>query len=254
MYDREYGALGRVGIVTPQANPTVEPEISLLLPPRVSMVVARCVSRGEPRERLREYFQRLDETLARFDTMPLDVVGFACTGSTYLLGRDAEQATLAALEERFGYPVVSAAQSIEAALEELGAKRIALACPYPEWLLEAAQTYWSQRGYEIVAGGSVQPRSGDTRSIYALSGPQAATSIRALFAGVEADAYVVTGTGMPGLRLLAELATEHGRPALNSNLCLAWNCLRRAGIPLDGRAPTADFPLIGGWTDGIDEL
>ena len=254
MHDRDYGALGRVAIVTPQANPTVEPEIGLLLPARVSMVVARCVSRGDPPQRLREYFERLGETLERFDTMPLDVAGFACTGSTYLVGHDSERRALDALSERRGYPVLSAAQAIDAALQELGARRIALACPYPEWLLDAAQRYWSGRGYEVASGGSVQPGSGDTRSIYALGAARAGEAIRAQFAPVEADVYLVTGTGMPGLRLIAQLAAERGRPALNSNLCLAWYCLRRAGIPLNERAAGDGFPLLGGWVDDLDRL
>lgn len=254
MYARDYGAQGRIGIVTPQANPTVEPEIGLLLPARVAMVVARCVSRGDPPARLREYFDGLGETLERFDTMPLDVVGFACTGSSYLVGHDVEQRALAALSERAGYPVVSAAQAIDAALQQLGAQRIALACPYPDWLLEAAQGFWAGRGYEIASGDSVQAASGDTRSIYALSGAQAGELIRRQFREVEADAYLVTGTGLPGLRLIADLGAEHGRPALNSNLALAWYCLQRAGIALGDRQPGDGDTLLGGWIDDLDTL
>jgi maleate isomerase len=253
-YDRDYGALGRIGIIAPQSNPTVEPEIGLLLPARVSMVVARSVSSGEPRQRLQEYFEQLDGTLQRFDTMPLDAVGFACTGSSYLVGHDAEQRALEGLESRFGYPVVSAAQALDAALKHLGAKRIALACPYPEWLLEAARRFWTERGYEIVTGGSVQPQSGDTRSIYALQGAAAGGVIRSMFEGVEADVFLITGTGMPSLRLVSELTEERHRPVLNSNLCLAWHCLQRAGIAANERGPSKDFPLLGGWKAAVDRL
>ena len=51
MNQREYGRRGRIGLVTPQANPTAEPEISLLLPDGVSLLSARCTSRGEPEQR-----------------------------------------------------------------------------------------------------------------------------------------------------------------------------------------------------------
>lgn len=253
-YDRDYGALGRIGIVTPQANPTVEPEIGLLLPAKVSMVVARCTSRGEPEQRLREYFERLGDTLLRFDTMPLDAVGFACTGSSYLLGEQAEERTLAALSEQFGYPVISAAQAIDAALRFLGAKRIALACPYPTWLLNAAHDYWSERGYEIADGSSVQPDAGDTRAIYALQGDEAGVAIRRMFDGVEADVLLITGTGMPSLRLVAELSAEQSVPVLSSNMCLAWECLRRADISFNERSPGKPFPLLDGWQAGLDSL
>lgn len=253
-HDRDYGALGRIGIVTPQANPTVEPELGVLLPARVSMVVARSVSRGEPQQRLREYFEQLGATLERFETMPLDAVGFACTGSSYLAGYDTEQRALETLEDRVGYPVISAAQAIDAALQHLGAKRLALACPYPDWLLDAARGFWTQRGYELVTGGSVQPRSGDTRSIYALKGFEAGNVVREMFRGVEADVLLITGTGMPSLRLVSELTDEQQRPVLSSNLCLAWECLRRAGITANERASSERFPLLSGWREALDRL
>ena len=254
MHDRDYGALGRIGIVTPQANPTVEPEIGLLLPNRVSMVVARCVSSGEPRQRFLDYFQQLGDTLARFDTMPLDAAGFACTASTYLVGHDAERRAVDALRERLGYPVVTAAAAIEAALRRIGATRVAIACPYPTWLLDLAYDYWRGRGFEILARSSVQPETKDTRSIYALRAGPAGAAIREAFAGVDADAWLITGTGMPGLRLLAELTETTGKPALNSNLCLAWRCLEEAGSPLNERAPGPGYPLLGGWAERIPSL
>ena len=106
---REYGSRGRVGIVTPQSNPTVEPEISLLLPDGVSMLTTRCTSRGEPRQRVLDYFNELSDTLRSFDGMALDSLGFACTASSYLLAEGEEATARDRLEQQFGYPVVTAA-------------------------------------------------------------------------------------------------------------------------------------------------
>ena len=55
----EYGSSGRAGVVTPQSNPSAEPEIRLLLPSRVAMNAVRCVSGGEPRQRLEDYIENL---------------------------------------------------------------------------------------------------------------------------------------------------------------------------------------------------
>ena len=75
-----------------------------------------------------------------------------------------------------------------------------------------------------------------------------------VFDGVRADAFVVTGTGMPGLRAVCDLQEATARPAMNSNLCLAWACLEAAGVPLNERSPTPGFPLLGGWKEGITAL
>lgn len=253
-YDREYGALGRIGVVTPQANPTVEPEVALLLPARVSMAVARCTSSGDSQQRLRDYLEQLGETLGQFDTLGLDAVGFACTGSSYLVDHDVERQLMQSLEERFGYPIISAAAAIDAALKTIGAQRIALACPYPQWLHEAAHQFWSGQGYDIVSTGSAQAAMGDTRSIYALHGDAAASAIGDIFRDVEADALVITGTGMPSLRLVAQLSEEHTVPVLSSNLCLVWQCLQRAGISAGEHAPAGPYPLLGGWGTNLSSL
>src|SRR5262245_28225651 len=123
----EYGQV--LGIVTPQANTTVEPEMHVLLGDavRYSVITARLTSAlADSRARLIDYLDRLEATLAQFDVAPLAAAGFACTGSSYLVGRADEEERLAAASRAAGCPVLSAAQAILAALASLGAKRIAL--------------------------------------------------------------------------------------------------------------------------------
>jgi maleate isomerase len=254
MHERDYGRLARIGILTPQSNPTVEPELGLLLPPGVSMHVARCTSRGTPRQRFHDYFEQLDQTLERYDGLRLDAAGFACTASSYLIDNAHEQRRCEQLRQRFGYPVVTAAASIEDALRHLGAHRILLACPYPDWLLYEAEAHWARRGFDIAVAVSVQPEMQDTRAIYRIRHEEIAARVRSALAGIKADAIVITGTGMPGLRLTCELQDAAGLPAVNSNLCLAWACLRAAGADPGPRAPDPGFPLLGGWREGLASL
>ncbi len=137
------------------------------------MLTSRCTSRGEPRQRFIDYFEGLEGTLERFDTMKLDAVGFACTASTYLLGREKEKRYCQELQAKFGYPIVTAAAALENALLHLGAERIALACPYPQWLFEIAVEHWQQRGFQVIAATSAQPQMDDTRAIYEVRAEEA---------------------------------------------------------------------------------
>ncbi|RYG26620.1 MAG: hypothetical protein EON93_21310, partial [Burkholderiales bacterium] len=82
----DYGRAGRIGIGTPQANPTVETEFSILIPPRAALSVTRLTSAAPaPADRLRDYLLRLEDSLAAFDTLKMDAFGFACTASSYLV-------------------------------------------------------------------------------------------------------------------------------------------------------------------------
>jgi maleate isomerase len=251
---RDYGRQARIGLVTPQANPTAEPEFGLLMPGGVTMLTARCTSQGEAEQRFRDYFEQLDHTLAAFDTLQLDAIGFACTASSYLIDPGAEKERVRVLAAERGCPVITAAFAIEKALRFLGAKTIALACPYPAWLFERAVRYWRERGFAIAHALSLSPDMGDTRAIYEVSGEQAAADLCEQMAAVEADAFVITGTGMPGLRPVVELQLATERPAMNSNLCLAWACLEAAGAPPGDRAPEPAYPLLGGWAQGLARL
>lgn len=219
----EYGRA--FGICTPQANTTVEPEMQLLL--EGSVLAARLASPiADSRARLIDYFDRLAETVARFDVAPLGACGFACTGSAYLVGQADEERRIAAASERAGYPVISAAAAIRAALGELGAKRIALLSPYPKWLSEAGQAYWRDAGFTLAAVAGLPADLLDTRGIYKLT----TARVGEVLAGLDtrgADAVLMSGTGMPTLRTMA--ATPAGVPMLSSNLCLAWAMTAAAG-------------------------
>lgn len=234
----EYGSRGVLGIGTPQANPTVEQELWLLRPDGVSLACARLVSRDDdPKTRLTEYIQNLAETLERFDQLALDAFGFACTGSSYLLGHSAEHLHLDGLAQRFGYPVISAAAAIEAALRESGARRIAFIAPYPEWLGALGKKYWAARGFEVVSIGLAKLPGTDTRRIYELDSHAATAQLEALD-GDAVDTVVFSGTGMPSLRAILR-ARDAGVSAVSSNLCLAWALARTIGVTDKASPPMA---------------
>lgn len=233
----EYATNGLLGIGTPQANPTVEAEFCALRPAGVGLVAARlvCLHRN-PERRLRSYLDDLDRTLARYDSLRLDAFGFACTGSTYLCGYDAERELVARLEDRFGYPVITAAAAIEARLKALGASAIALIAPYPDWLLNPGIDFWTARGFRVPVVGHARLPGADLHQIYELGSHQALDVMRSLdLDGV--DAVLFSGTGMPSLRAILAAQPETGLPVISSNLALAGCLFDHIG--LDGNAATA---------------
>ncbi len=245
--NRDYGRLARFGVATPQANPTVEPELQRLLPPGSSLLATRLTSGGEPRQRFLNYWLQLPQSIASFDTLTLDAFGYACTASNYLIEREQQCDALAEIQQRCPYPICTAADAIEAALKHLRAQRIALACPYPAWLLDAAVTYWRGCGFDIVQADSLQPDTRDTRSIYRLTSEEAGQFLESIWRDTEADAYVITGTGMPSLRVIADLQPQLPGPVLSSNLCLAWQLLQVSETALGRHAPDNTYPLLAGW-------
>ena len=228
----EYGERGVVGVLMPPANPTVEPELSVLLGPDMAMLAARLVSRfSGDRDRPVDYLESLDATLEAFGNAPLQVVGFGITSSTYLVGCAREAEILERIRALCGYPVVTAARAVESALQALGARKLALLSPYPKWMTEAGVAHWRGRGFQVTQVLQLGELRADTSGIYALgSGAaiEAAAQVR------DADVILITGTGMPSLAALDRLNAPGRVPVISSNLCLAWSMeatLRGSSFP-----------------------
>jgi maleate isomerase len=186
-----------------------------------------------------DYLERLPQTLHQYDTLRLDAVAFACTGSSYLLGAAEEARLLAAATATIGAPVETATGAIREALARAGARRIVLVSPYPAWLQAAAVAYWEAAGLAVLRTVSIATGDADTRGIYELGSADAAAALATLDMD-GAEAVLLSGTGLPTLAVLR----SHGsrRPLLlSSNLCLAWRL--QAHLP-DAALPATPQGLL----------
>ena len=112
----EYAPRGLVGLLTPQANTTVEPEFGILMPAGFAHLNARLVSPAATIEqRLVEYFDVAAATARQFGNAPVGALALACTGASYLAGREREAALLETLAGEFGVPAFTAASLVLAA-------------------------------------------------------------------------------------------------------------------------------------------
>ena len=228
----EYAPRGVIGMLTPQANTTVEPECQILLPSGFGLVTARMVSaKPSMEERLVDYFDTLGTTLAQFADAPLRAVGVACTGSSYLSGREREDAIFQDHSQRRGIHVTCSALAVVDALHALGATRIGLVSPYSESLLKNSIAYWQSRGFavdavaRVVATAADHARSGSAHPIYALGSDSAMQATETL-RGKPLDAIVLLGTGMPSLQTIVQMPRLDGVPVMSCTLALAWRCAR----------------------------
>ena len=217
-----YAPQGLIGLLTPQANTTVEPEAWALLPSGISLINGRLVSSApDLMQRLRDYFGDLAPTLTQFSNAPLSVLALACTGSSYLMGRQAEQEWVARWSERLGIPVVTAGMAVVQALQQVGAQGLALASPYPTELTQASVAYWQSHGFEVKLVQNVATSSQGFHAIYTTGTGAAAQTVQAL-RGSGADAVLMLGTGMPSLQAICDGGQGRGPPVLSSMLALMW--------------------------------
>ena len=240
----EYGAAGLLGVLTPQANTTLEPELWALLPRGWSLVNARLTSgKATIAERLVDYTTRFSDTAAQFANAPVDVIAAACTGASYLIGAEAEARLVEDIEAERGVPFLTAALASVAALRVMGARRIALLSPYPEDLDAACRAYWEGHGLEIAAVSGPALQQAAFHPIYAMESQAVMDAYRRL-AEADADAVLMLGTGMATLRPILAGRDEGLRPAISCNLALAWAAAQAR------RWDALDAADLDGWRAG----
>lgn len=244
MASSEYGRHGILGMLTPQANTTVEPEFWCLLPPDWSMINARLTSaRGTIEERLVDYTTRFEDTAAQFANAPVSAIAIGCTGASYLIGREAEAGILSRIATARGAPVFTAGTAVVEALVALGAKRIGLVSPYPGTLDAACVPYWESFGFEVAAKAKAEAQADKFHPIYAMPGSGCLAALRTL-EHADCDAIVLLGTGMPTLGPMLAVSDWAGPPAFSCNAALAWASVRAAA----GQA--LDAASLGPWISG----
>lgn len=223
-HEVEYGARGILGLLVPQANTTAEPEVQIMLDPDIALLTGRLTSpQPEMRERLEDFLTNIDQFIESFSNAPLAGLGFLITGSTYNFEHSAEDAYFEQMSQRYGYPIISAGQSIRRAFTALGAKRVGLVSPYPQWLTERSAAYWARTGVELVGIESPQAVGG-FHSIYTLRNDAVLAAAERLLP-LKPDLILLAGAGMPTLAPIMALA-DRGCAAISSNFCMAWQLMQ----------------------------
>jgi maleate isomerase len=225
------GWRARIGFLVPPGNPTVEPEMSELAPPGVSVHFNRMSVTGPAgthagqEERNRSQIASLDDATRLLAMISPQVIVMAHTATSYTLGRQAEAELVRRQEAASGTRFVTAFGSVLQALDCLGVRRVAYATPYDAELTEQGRTHLTLHGLDVVGVARLE----GVRNIYEET-TERAYAVGRLADRPEAEAVFLSGTGMPTLAMLQVLEDDLGKPVISAASAMMWNALRVAGV------------------------
>lgn len=220
-----YAWLAKVGLVLPSTNTVVEPEFHRLAPPGMTFHSARTPLLGTPSQE--GYDKMADGTMqaaALLGTAEVDVVAYACTSGSFMCDRAEINRRMAAAA---GAPVLTTSDGVIAALKAIGAKRVAMATPYVDFVNEGEKAWLEQEGFEVVTwrGMSMGATQAERRAINRVP-PQAAYRFVRDTDVPEADTIFVSCTALPMIDVIAQLEADCGKPVVTSNTATFWQVMQ----------------------------
>jgi len=217
----------KIGYVLLATEQTVQDDVMALRPPGVGIHVARVpIPDSITVESLTAQADHLADAAATL--LPdgsLDVVCYACTSGSLVLGEERVFAELA--RGAPGARTTSIITGVLRALRALGARKVVVATPYLRAINEREATYMEHAGIEVL---DIQGLELERDSDMVRVAPEYIVEFAAALDRPQADALFVSCGALRTLDVVQSLEDRLGKPVVCSNQAMIWDCLRLAGV------------------------
>ena len=218
--------MGRIGLMVPSSNTTVEPEFYRALPSGVTLHTARLyLTRIAPESILRmvEDMENQAKLLASAD---VDVIVLGATAPSFLNGLGYDRELIRKIESATGRKATTTSTALVEAIRHLGAKRVVLGSAYDEkvngiaraFLVASGVEVLDMKGLALVDNLVVGRLSSDTAYDLALEVDHA-----------DADAIVLSCTNWQTMDAIERIERATGKPVISTTQASIWAALRAVG-------------------------
>lgn len=216
--------MAALGLIVLRVDETIEQEFRHFVPADTKLYVTRIQSGDDlTPASIAGMEQRLTEAASLLPAAAgFDVVGYACTSGTALLGAEnVAQRVMDGVPTRW---VTNPFTAAVAQLQDLGVRTIGLVSPY---ILEVAETLNSEfEAHGFVVAHSVTMNEVEEAKVSRIEPQVICNAARACAENGPCDALFLSCTNLRTQDLLGPLSRELGMPVVSSNSALAWHMQR----------------------------
>ena len=217
----------RIGFIIPSSNRMVEPQVQRFMPAGIVPHFTRIGMTNKYKAPLEQLLPRILEATALLADSKCDVTVLQCTGTSMSGGVDMEKRVIDEMGRVSGKPALSAASSLTAAFQALGARRLVFLSETKQDGHDRKVRFLREAGYDIIADKAVGLAGSDE---YCTMPPQLWFDGTVALQRDEADAYFISCANIHSIDVIEALEQRLGKPVVTSNQAAIWCSLRKAGI------------------------
>ncbi len=227
MFDAGRHHRAKIGFVLLATEQTIEDDMFTLRPNGVGVHFSRAwIEDSITVESLSRHADGLAEAARML--LPdgsLDVISYGCTSGSLVIGEERVAAELA--KGATGAKPTSLIAAVIAALQAVGARRVAVVTPYLDEINRQEKAYLERAGFEIprIEGLQLEKDSDMIRVR-----PDHIADVAAEVDGPDNDALFISCGALRSLDIVDGLERRLGKPVICSNQAMMWHALRLAGV------------------------
>jgi len=229
-----YGDLGRIGLLVPSSNTTMECDFVHLLPDDVSLHTARIMHIEESEEELLAMADIAERGAKELASADIDLILFGCTSGSFAKGEVWNRQLSEKLSTITGKPVLTTSDAVKEALDYLAVKQVCLATPYPAETNTKATAWLGSIGVEVVETieliESTYAKPVCNLEIGRLKPEEIYRRIRQK-ASVLSSPLFISCTNLKAINAIDRLESELNVSVVTSNQASLWAAMRAIEVP-----------------------
>jgi maleate cis-trans isomerase len=217
----------RAGLIIPSSNRMVEEEMIHYYPTALTPHITRLRMTGPHRKPLSLLQAMIEEASASLNDAKCDIITLHCTVTSMSGGLDGEHDILSSLKRGGAAKTTTTATAIKAALDHLGAKKIALITPYDQHKTHEEIDFLQSCGFSVISAKGWDLKNSDDYC----STPPEVWHQRVLEARHDdADVYLLSCANIRALGIIAALEQKLQKTVITSNQVVIWNNLQHLNL------------------------
>jgi maleate isomerase len=228
-----FGWRGRIGLIVPSSNTTLEPEMKAMCPEGVEVYATRVMFKSDE-QGLREMKQYVRRASLELSSEGLsDIIVFGCTVGSLLEGKGYDEAICTEITSETGIPAITVTTAVLEALRTLNTSKVAVATPYTKRINDIEGAAFNSYDIEVVNIRGYYEEIADQDFTNMMIGALHDEDTYRFAKTVDregADCLFISCTNLRTIGVIRLLEECIRKPVLSSNLCSMWLALRKLKI------------------------